>query len=125
MFRMLAVALLVSLSVAVSAQDPLQTDPDKYRLLLQNDRVRVLEYRDKPGDKTNRHTHKDFVLHALSSFERRLVFGDGRIMERSFSVGETLWMDSQSHIGENIGTTETHVLLVELIEPRPAVAPNR
>jgi hypothetical protein len=116
MFRTLAVALLVSMPVALVAQDPLQTDPDKYKLVLQNERVRVLEYRDKPGDKTTRHTHRDFVLHALSSFKRRLTFADGRTMERSFSVGETLWMQAQSHIGENIGDTDTHVLLVELME---------
>ena len=117
MSRALAVALLVSMPVAVVAQDPLQTDPDKYKLVLQNERVRVLEYRDKPGEKTNRHVHRDFVLHALSSFKRRLTFADGRTMERSFSVGETLWMQAQSHIGENIGDTETHVLIVELMEP--------
>ena len=122
MFRTLTVAVLVSMPVLLTAQDPLQTDPDKYKLVLENDRVRVLEYRDKPGDKTLRHWHHDFVLHCLVPFKRRLVFGDGRVMERSFAAGETLWMDSQSHIGENIGTTDTHVLLFELLEPRPAKA---
>lgn len=120
MIRMLAAVLLVSVPVTVAAQDPLQTDPDKYKLVLQNDRVRVLEYSDKPGDKTQRHMHHDFVLRCLSSFKRRLVFGDGRVVERTFQAGETLWMDEQSHIGENIGTTDTHVILVELLEPRPA-----
>ncbi len=119
MFRSATVALLVSMPLLAAAQDPLQTDGDKYKLVLQNDRVRVLEYRDKPGDRTSRHTHRDFVLHALSSFKRRLTFGDGRVVEREFTAGETVWMESQSHIGENIGTTETHVLLVELMEPRP------
>ncbi len=118
MSRVLAVVALVCLPAFARAQDPLQTDPDKYHLVLQNDRVRVLEYRDKPGDKTSRHTHRDFVLHALSSFRRRLTFGDGHTMERDFKPGETLFMDAQSHIGENVGTTETHVLLVELMEPR-------
>jgi hypothetical protein len=28
-------------------------------------------------------------------------------------------MEAQSHIGENIGTTETDVIIVELKEPRP------
>jgi hypothetical protein len=46
--------------------------------------------------------------------------GDGHAVERSFQVGETFWMDEQSHIGENVGTTDTHVLLIELLEPRPA-----
>lgn len=124
MFRALAVALLVSAPVVLAAQDPLLTDGDKYTLVLENDRVRVLEYRDEPGEKTSMHSHRPFVLRALSSFQRRLTFADGRTMERSFVEGETLWMEAQSHIGENIGTTNTHVLLVELLEPRATKSPQ-
>jgi hypothetical protein len=123
MFRTLAVALLVSTPVVLAAQDPLQTDGDKYKLVLENDRVRVLEYRDTPGEKTSMHTHRAFVLYALSSFQRRLTFADGHSVERAFVEGETLWMEAQSHIGENIGTTDTHVLLVELVEPRATKNP--
>ena len=32
--------------------DPTSTDPDAYRVILENDRVRVLEYRDEPGYRT-------------------------------------------------------------------------
>jgi hypothetical protein len=124
MFRTLAVALLVSAPVVLAAQDPLLTDGDKYTLVLENDRVRVLEYRDEPGEKTSMHSHRAFVLRALSSFQRRLTFADGHSMERSFVEGETLWMEAQSHIGENIGTTDTHVLLVELLEPRATKGPQ-
>jgi hypothetical protein len=28
--------------------DPTTTDPDKYKVVFENDRVRVLEYRDRP-----------------------------------------------------------------------------
>jgi hypothetical protein len=124
MIRTLAVALLVSAPVVLAAQDPLLTDGDKYTLVLENERVRVLEYRDEPGDKTSMHAHRAFVLRALSSFQRRLTFADGHSLERSFVEGETLWMEAQSHIGENIGTTDTHVLLVELLEPRPKNSPQ-
>ena len=29
--------------------DPTTTDPDKYSVIFENERVRVLEYRDEPG----------------------------------------------------------------------------
>ncbi len=35
-------------------QDPTITDPDAYRTIFENDRVRVLEYRDKPGYRPSR-----------------------------------------------------------------------
>ncbi len=31
------------------SDDPVRTDPDKYEVIFENDRVRVLEYRDVPG----------------------------------------------------------------------------
>jgi hypothetical protein len=39
-------------------------------------------------------------------------------MIREFKPGEVLWTAAQSHIGENIGDTETHVLIIELKEAR-------
>ncbi len=101
-------------------RDPLETDGDKYKLVFENERVRVLEYRDKPGEKTSEHHHPDFVLCALSSFSRRLTFGDGRAASREIEAGQAIWGNEQTHIGENVGDTETHVIIVELKEPRSA-----
>jgi beta-alanine degradation protein BauB len=109
-------ALLLSDHVPVSADDAVKTDPDKYKVLLENERVRVLEYRDKPGQKTHMHTHPDFVLQAMAPFKRKLILSNGKTMTREFKAGEIVWMNSQSHIGENIGDTDTHVLITELKE---------
>ncbi len=50
-------------------EDPLVTDGDKYSVVLENERVRVLKYHDKPGDKNLQHYHPDYVLYAESSFQ--------------------------------------------------------
>jgi len=96
--------------------DPTQTDPDKYKVIFENDRVRVLEYRDKPGDRTSPHRHPDSVMYTLSAFDRRLVHGD-RESEVQLRAGHVGWLAAQEHSGENIGSTDTHVLFVELKEP--------
>jgi len=96
------------------AQDPATTDGDKYKVIMENEKVRVLEYSDKPGDKTHPHHHPDFVLYALEPFKRRLTFPNGKQMEKEFKKGDVIWMKDQIHIGENIGKTETHVIIVEL-----------
>ena len=93
---------------------PQETDPDKYKLVFENDRVRVYDYTDKPGDKTQLHHHDAFILHALSPFKRKLHFADGKTVIKEFIGGETFWSDEQDHSGENIGDTNTHVLIVEL-----------
>jgi beta-alanine degradation protein BauB len=94
--------------------DPTRTDPDKYQTLLENQQVRVLRYRDEPGAKTHLHHHPNFVLIALSHFRRRLTFVDGSTKERDFAPGDVLWMKDQMHIGQNTGTTDTQVVIVEL-----------
>ena len=97
-----------------ASRDPVKTDGENYKVVLENDRVRVLEYRDLPGKKTTPHYHPDYVLCTLSSFKRRLVLGDGREAVREFQPGQVAWGGAQSHIGENVGSTETHVLIIEL-----------
>ena len=116
MIRLLLLGAILSLPVR--AQNPLQTDPDKYSLVLENARVRVLRYHDRPGEKTSMHAHPDLVLHALSAFKRRLKLAIGKTWEREFRAGEVFWVDAQMHIGENIGDTDTNVMIVELKEPR-------
>src|SRR4051812_18802290 len=96
--------------------DPTVTDPDKYRVVLENDRVRVLEYRDQPGQATRPHDHPDSVMVTLSSFDRRLSVGD-QTREVTLPAGEVRWLDAQTHSGENTGASETHVIFVELKEP--------
>ena len=51
--------------------DPTVTDPDKYKVIFENDRVRVLDCTDAPGDRTNVHNHPDSVMIALSTYRRR------------------------------------------------------
>lgn len=98
----------------MNKNDPTVTDPDKYKVVLENEKVRVLDYKDKPGDKTSKHFHPKFVLYALSSFERKIHLPNGKVIDRKFNEGDVIWSDEQAHIGENVGTSDTHVLMVEI-----------
>jgi beta-alanine degradation protein BauB len=99
-----------------TGKDPAVTDPDLYRVIFENDRVRVLEYRDRPGDRTHPHAHPDTVMYTLTSFTRRLS-ADGREVEVQLPAGQVRWLSAQEHSGENIGDTVTHSLFIELKEP--------
>lgn len=94
--------------------DPVVTDADKYKTIFENDKVRVLDYKDKPQDKTKQHFHPSFVLYALTSFKRLIHLPTGKTIKREFANGDIIWSDAQTHIGENIGKTDTHALIVEL-----------
>ena len=108
----LALGLLFTLPA--HAADPLHTDGDKYKVRFENDRVRVLEYSDKPGDRTHQHRHPPFVLFAVASFKRKLVLPDGKELIREFKTGDVMWSDAQTHIGVNVGETPTQVIMIEM-----------
>src|ERR687897_162730 len=99
------------------AEDPVRSNPELYRVVMENARVRVLEYRDRPGDRTAPHGHPDSVMITLTSFRRRLVHGE-RQSEVELDAGTVRWLDAQEHAGENIGQTETHTFFVELKDAR-------
>lgn len=95
--------------------DPAVTNPEHYTVVFENERVRVLEYTDQPGDATTPHQHPDTVMYTLSSFRRRLVSGD-KEREVEMPAGLVGWLPAQQHHGENIGDTPTHVIFVEVKE---------
>ena len=102
--------------------DPAVSNPDHYTVVFENERVRVLEYEDQPGDSTTPHEHPDSVMYTLSSFRRRLVSG-GAQRDVALEAGFVGWLPAQEHHGENIGDTPTRVVFVELKQP-PAGTPD-
>ena len=97
------------------SHDPTVTDPDLYSVIFENERVRVLEYRDQPGACTHPHRHPDSVMVTLTDFRRRITAGD-RTVQVDLRAGEARWLGAQEHSGENIGDSRTHSIFVELKE---------
>ena len=95
------------------SMDPAVTNPDHYKVVFENEHVRVLEYTDEPGDRTTLHEHPASVMYTLSSFRRRLVQGDNH-RDVELEAGRVNWLPAQQHLGENIGDTPTRALFVEL-----------
>ncbi|MEO8220953.1 MAG: cytoplasmic protein [Specibacter sp.] len=100
------------------AMDPVEANPQNYRVVFENDRVRVLEYTDMPGHSTTTHHHPDSVMITANAFRRRLS-SNGHSVDVELPAGVARWMSSQDHYGENIGETDTHAFFVELKEPAP------
>lgn len=101
--------------------DPCISNADAYRVLFENDRVRVLRYHDHPGHRTTVHAHTDSVMVTLSTFRRRLGVG-GREVDVELAAGEARWLDAQQHYGENIGDSDSEAIFVELKGVDPTAA---
>lgn len=118
----LGIIMFVILIVAAKpalAQDPLEIGPDVYKKVFENERVRVLEAQFKMGGKIAMHSHPDHFAYVLSPGKMRLSYADGTGKDVELKTGDVMWLTAETHAGENIGTTEVHLLVVELKEPQP------
>lgn len=93
--------------------DPLKTAAAHYRLLLENERVRVLEMRVPPGEKDNEHSHPCETVYFLQGSKVRVYLPDGGTAELEFPDGHVMWHEPWTHQVENIGSKEIRAIIVE------------
>lgn len=103
----------IGMSRAASAQDAVKLSPQLYTVKLDNERVRVLEFRFRPGEKEPMHTHTPYVVYFLSSGTIRTTAPDGTTAVSSVKQGDTAYRDVVSHATENIGRNDVRALIVE------------
>src|SRR5512136_730258 len=94
--------------------DPAVVAGDVYKLLLENERVRVFDVQFKPGQKAAMHGHPDHVIYVLSDYTLNLMLPDGSSQVVPLKAGQTIFMGAGPHAAENIGSTVGHALVVEL-----------
>jgi hypothetical protein len=110
--------------------DALSAAPGHHTLLLENDRVRVLETVIPPGDVVPVHTHCwPSVLYVLSWSEFIRCDADGTVVLDSRTTGSggsppsVAWSEAlPPHSLENVGTAEIRVISVEIKHPGPGRA---
>ena len=98
---------------AAAPDDPLKVDPEHYKVLLENERVRVLEFRGSPGNETPMHSHPGYVTYNLDG-GKTTFNSKGKTVEVVSQAGEVRWHDAETHSGKNTGETELRVLIVEI-----------
>ena len=119
LFRLLrCVSLIATLTATTSiatatAQDLAVTNPNDVKVLVDNDRVRVLEVLHKPGAKEPTHSHPAYVAVFLSATRLKVTMPDGKVVEKDRKAGEVQYSDPVTHAVDNIGTTDQHVIVVE------------
>lgn len=94
--------------------DVMEVAKSGYTLLLENGKVRVLEIRLKPGQKSPMHNHpNDHVIYVVKDAEFKLSFPNGKSDVFELKEGHVLWIEAGSHQTENIGKTDGHCIVVE------------
>ena len=101
----------------VLAEDPVKVAPDVYRVILENDQVRVLSVTLKPGGKSLMHSHPANFVYTLNASKVRFSTPGGKSVDVDLKTGNCIWNEAQTHASENLGTTTVRALVVEMKEP--------
>jgi quercetin dioxygenase-like cupin family protein len=109
------------------AQDAVKTAPTMYKVISENENVRILEATIAPGAKTAMHSHPDVVGVVLQGSTIKWTRPDGKSEQSppEFTRGGVQYMGAESHTSENVGKTAARVILVEFKKPAPAAGRGR
>lgn len=111
LFAVAALAVLIAPTPS-AAQDPLKTSPDQFKVLFENEQVRVLEFNGKAGTKSPMHEHPDHVVYIVTGGKSRFTAADGKVTEADSKAGDVRWNAAGSHASEAL--SDTKAILVEL-----------
>lgn len=87
------------------------------KVLIDNEWVKVVYAKDRPGDKTAKHSHKDTVVIPLSDQRRRVTREGEQPADLDVRAGQAVWFASVTHSEENIGKTMGERLIIDVKKP--------
>lgn len=112
----LAIVGLVTLwgIATASAQDAAAVDPQHYKVVFENDQVRVLRIQYGPHEKSLMHSHPAGVAIYLDDIKGRFTLPDGSIVSSDGKARSVIWTDGGAHQPENLADTPFEVIQIEM-----------
>jgi len=95
------------------ALDAVRVEPTRFKVVLENDRVRVVRLRFGPRERGVMVSHPPRVLVTLTDVSVKLLFADGRTDERGAPAGVAARLGTETLQTENARTEPLEVVLVE------------
>ncbi len=121
--QVLCVFALASIgSVVALAQDPVKVDPEHYKVVLDNPKVRILKIDYPVGGKSPMHSHPDSIVIPLASSKARFTMPDGKSEENDLASESALYIPAGSHSSTNAGGGPVDAILVEFKATAPGKA---
>ncbi len=119
--KLLSIVPTLLLAAVVAAAvpkplDPMQVAPHIYKLVFENDRVRVLLQTVRNGETQPVHAHPDRVMVYLQSCAWLENDGMGGEQMQLYKIGEAVWSPADTHGGTAIEVAqECKILEIELL----------
>jgi hypothetical protein len=101
-------------AAAKTTLDPVKVDPKHYKVVLENDQVRVLRAKYGPHEKSVMHEHPASVAVFMSDSHVKFTLPDGTSQDNISKAHDATWADAGKHLPENLGDKPTEVIVIEL-----------
>lgn len=117
--KMILMTLLFGLfllqGASLYAQDPMKASSNVYKkVLLENDKVRVMEVEFKPGMTAQWHSHPNHVIYALTSGKIEITEKGKPANTMEIKAGTAMYMPAVTHMGKNVGITTIKLIVTEM-----------
>jgi len=119
-FLIYGAAWSLGLAPLLWAQDPVKVDPKHYKLVSENDQVRVLRIHYGPHEKSVMHSHPASVAVFLTDTKGQFTYPDGKKEPATAKAGDAQYRPAVTHLPENTGDKPFELVLTELKEGRGA-----
>jgi beta-alanine degradation protein BauB len=101
--------------VDTTAIDFVASNPERTKVLLENEYVRVIEYTLKPGERDKPHTHPPKTSYVITGGRLRVYPENEAPFETEEVTGVAEWAGKRGkHYVENIGATTVTIVLTEV-----------
>lgn len=98
----IGIALVTGLFAGASlAIDLVEAAPQRTKVLVDNEKVRVIHVTLKKGDKIPMHSHPDMVVYTIKGGKMKFINADGKVIEANAPAGDVAFRPAVTHSHEH------------------------
>ena len=90
--------------------DFVEAVPNQTKVLVDNEKVRVIRATFKAGDQVPMHSHPDIIVYIVKSGRVKFTNADGKVTESNTKAGEVLFRPAVTHSHEHLDGGEAIVI---------------
>ena len=94
-------------------EEALVAAPNNYKLLFENEKVRMLDLSIDPGDRTVMHSLRDHLIYIITDCTATFTNPSGEPQKCTLSRGQAQWFPARSHEIVNNGSVPMEAIIVE------------
>ena len=106
--------LLLAVAPLSAGEDPTKVDSKHYKVVFENDDVRVVRITYGPREKSVMHYHPEGVAVFLTDMTAQFTMPDGLSQVVEAKAGDTVWSEAGEHNPENLADKPLELIQVEL-----------